>query len=424
MNTLHPHRIQILTRVACPLLLAALLTLPPATALFAQEAPPAAVAFAELAAPSQSIAQSVNGIRTQNGLPALNLHPLLNAAAQRHVDDMVLHGNWSHTGTDGSSVGQRVVRTGYPVDGWSSENWVSVSTPEKAMQWWMNSYVHRNNILNVNWSEFGVGMAIHPASGRTIFVLVFATGREGATPLVAAAAPAPVAVAVPVAEPVVSAAALAPAVAVAPAAPSVSLPSTDGVITRSYMVGVGETLWVIAGKYRTTPEMLLALNNMTDGDLLQMGQLIQVPTEPTIAKAPPSADANRNDSPSTVSAAASPEAADASYTVRAGDTLFSIAGKLSVTWQELAAANALSGDGFLQIDQVLSVPSEITEAVGSSSAPAADPAAQATRVHVVTSGDTIISIAVQYNVPWGELLRVNRLTQSSVLQPGQQISLP
>ncbi len=422
MNTLHPHRTQILTRVACPLLLTALLTLSPATALFAQEAPPAAVAFAELAASSQSIAQSVNGVRAQNGLPALNLHPLLNAAAQRHVDDMVLHGNWSHTGTDGSSVGQRVTRTGYPVDGWSSENWVSVSTPEKAMQWWMNSYVHRNNILNVNWSEFGVGRAIHPASGRTIFVLVFATGRAGEAPLVAAAAPAPIAA--PVAEPVVSAAALAPAVAAAPAAPSVSLPSTDGVTTRSYMVGAGETLWVIAGKYRTTPEMLLALNNMTDGDLLQMGQLIQVPTEPTIAKAPSSTDASRNDSPSTVSAAASSKAADASYTVSAGDTLFSIAGKLGVTWQELAAANGLSGDGFLQIDQVLSVPSEITEAVGSSSAPVADPAAQATRVHVVASGDTIISIAVQYNVPWGELLRVNGLTQSSVLQPGQQISLP
>ncbi len=423
INTSTPHCTPKFGRVICALLFTVLVTLSPAadfwaSPLFAQEGSPAAVAFAELAAPSQSIAQAVNSVRAQNGLPPLALNPLLNAAAQQHVDDMVLNGNWSHTGTDGSTVGQRVVRTGYPIDGWSSENWVSVSTPDKAMEWWMNSYVHRNNILNVNWSEFGVGVAIHPASGRTVCVLVFATGRTGETQLVTAAAPAPIAVA----EPVVSAAALAPAVA-APAAPSISLPSTEGVTTRSYMVGAGETLWVIAGKYRTTPEMLLALNNMSETDFLQLGQLIQVPTEPTLPKA-----AAPSTTPTTAPSAANSSSlssdSDASYTVLTGDTLYGIAGKLGVTWQELATANGLSENDFLQIGQTLSVPSEITQAVGSSSSPAADPAAQAARAHTVVDGDTIISIAVQYNVPWGELLRVNGLTQSSILQPGQRINLP
>jgi LysM repeat protein len=45
-------------------------------------------------------------------------------------------------------------------------------------------------------------------------------------------------------------------------------------------------------------------------------------------------------------------------------------------------------------------------------------------VHTVATGDTIISIAVQYNVDWKALLDLNGLADNTLLALGQEIKLP
>ncbi|HMN28950.1 MAG TPA: CAP domain-containing protein, partial [Caldilineaceae bacterium] len=149
-----------------------LLTLWPSLAR--AEDPPAAPAG--LSAEAQAIADAINQRRADAGLSPLGLNPLLTQAAQGHVDDMINNGAYGHIGSDGSYVGQRVQRVGYSSGGLASENWVSAVNPSDAMTWWMNDWIHRENILNPRWQEVGVG-ASTSASGRMIFVTVFAAGN-------------------------------------------------------------------------------------------------------------------------------------------------------------------------------------------------------------------------------------------------------
>ena len=58
-------------------------------------------------------AGQVCGTEALPAVPALTLNAQLNQAAQRHSDDMATNNIFSHTGSDGSSFGQRIADTGY-----------------------------------------------------------------------------------------------------------------------------------------------------------------------------------------------------------------------------------------------------------------------------------------------------------------------
>ena len=122
------------------------------------------------------------------------------------------------------------------------------------------------------------------------------------------------------------------------------------------------------------------------------------------------------------------QSASAAYTVRAGDTLSGIAARHDVTWQALADANDLTENSYLQIGQTLSIPGAAAEPLrlrqttGATGGPVAPPIAAGT--YTVQRGDTIVAIAIRQNVDWQELLRVNNLSEGSILQPGQTLQLP
>lgn len=99
----------------------------------------------------------VNTARAANGLPSLTLQAQLTAAAREHSFDMACNHFVSHTGSDGSTVRERVGRQGYTFS-WIGENYyVGHADPQTAFSWWMNSPPHRENILNVHYSQIGVG---------------------------------------------------------------------------------------------------------------------------------------------------------------------------------------------------------------------------------------------------------------------------
>ena len=122
------------------------------------------------------------------------------------------------------------------------------------------------------------------------------------------------------------------------------------------------------------------------------------------------------------------QSASAAYTVRAGDTLSTIAARHNVTWQALAAANDLTESSYLQIDQELAIPGAATEPLrlrqttGATGGPVAP--SPSARSYTVRPGDTIFAIAIRNDVDWQELLRVNNLSEESILQLGQTLQLP
>ncbi|WIY23968.1 CAP domain-containing protein [Parasedimentitalea psychrophila] len=111
----------------------------------------------------------LNALRVDSQLSELQYSMTLETAARRHAEDMVRKGFFSHTGSDGSGIGERLTRSGY---GWcaAAENIASGQpTLADVMRAWTKSRGHRKNMLNTSVSEF----ALVRAPGN-IWVMVLA----------------------------------------------------------------------------------------------------------------------------------------------------------------------------------------------------------------------------------------------------------
>ncbi|MER5266486.1 CAP domain-containing protein [Actinosynnema sp. NPDC002837] len=115
-----------------------------------------------IAAPTfeEQVLALTNGERSAVGCPALASNAQLAAAAKRHSDDMARTGNFSHTGTDGSTAGQRVTDAGYHFRLMAENIAAGQGTAEEVVRSWMNSEGHRANIVNCELRDLGVAHAV------------------------------------------------------------------------------------------------------------------------------------------------------------------------------------------------------------------------------------------------------------------------
>ncbi len=104
-----------------------------------------------------------NQARLEAGLPPLKLNEALREAARGHAEDMAENNFFDHTGSDGSSLADRINRVNYPNWLYAAENIAAgFPTAEGVVQAWLNSPIHRENILHPNLKEIGVGYAYDP----------------------------------------------------------------------------------------------------------------------------------------------------------------------------------------------------------------------------------------------------------------------
>ncbi|MGC2999485.1 CAP domain-containing protein [Streptomyces sp. G35A] len=89
----------------------------------------------------------------------MTVNATLTKAAQAHSADMAAHRNMSHTGSDGSSPGDRITRAGYSWSTFGENVAYGYTSPEQVMAGWMSSPGHKANILNCAFKEIGVGLA-------------------------------------------------------------------------------------------------------------------------------------------------------------------------------------------------------------------------------------------------------------------------
>lgn len=113
-----------------------------------------------------------NQERADRGLRKLCVHPKLQKIARDHSKDMVERDYFSHkTKGSGRTPEQRAKSAGYDYR-YFGENIGYGDTPGGVFNNWMNSSLHRSNILNKRYREVGVGAetgAFKPA-GRTTTV--------------------------------------------------------------------------------------------------------------------------------------------------------------------------------------------------------------------------------------------------------------
>ena len=87
-------------------------------------------------------------------------------AAYLHSEDMALNDFFSHTGSDNSSVGQRLSRQGYPWRTYGENIAAGYPTVSSVIQGWLGSEGHCRNMMNPAFTEIGAGYAVGPFGGN------------------------------------------------------------------------------------------------------------------------------------------------------------------------------------------------------------------------------------------------------------------
>ncbi len=176
-----------------------------------------------------TVASLTNDNRVQNGLPPLAVSSLLTEAAQLKANDMAAKSYYAHISPDGKTPLDWLDQVGYRYLNAGENLVIDRKTSEEAVDAWMNSPDHRENILRPQFTEIGVGVAAgHYKGTDTIYVVEeFGTPYPTIAPLrtpIVTAKPVIHPVATPPATPVTPKPAV---VAIAPAkAPAATVPVT------------------------------------------------------------------------------------------------------------------------------------------------------------------------------------------------------
>lgn len=115
--------------------------------------------FAEAAAWRTRIIDLVNQERTSRGLGAVTYNAMLEAQASDYACEMIVGNFFDHVSpVTGSTLGDRAVQFGYDYQIIGENLAAGQTSPEQVMQEWMASEHHRDNILNPQFIELGVGI--------------------------------------------------------------------------------------------------------------------------------------------------------------------------------------------------------------------------------------------------------------------------
>ena len=103
----------------------------------------------------QTLIQLINEARAEVGRAALTVNSTLVKAAQDHSLDMACNDFLRHSGSDGSWVGDRLSRAGYP-NAYYLEV-IAIGLAQDAMNQWRSSPTHWDAVINSRVIEIGVG---------------------------------------------------------------------------------------------------------------------------------------------------------------------------------------------------------------------------------------------------------------------------
>jgi uncharacterized protein YkwD len=109
--------------------------------------------------------------------PPVNWDIRIEDAALAHSLDMAQNQNFSHTGTDGSDAGDRLLMQGYNWSTWGENILVGLDDATDAVDAWIDSSGHCSIIMSPSLKEVGAGVAqgIFQGNSASYWTLVFAT---------------------------------------------------------------------------------------------------------------------------------------------------------------------------------------------------------------------------------------------------------
>jgi len=135
-------------------------------------------------------------------------------------------------------------------------------------------------------------------------------------------------------------------------------PSVAMVNSTTYTVQPGDTLFRISQKFNVSVSELVTLNQLSNKNLILVGQVLQIPTgsvSPPPATGPPPTSNN-------------------TYTVQAGDTLYRIARRLGIPVNDIVIANNITNPSLIYPGTVLTLPTGTDATPPNDPPPTAPPA--------------------------------------------------
>jgi len=179
-----------------------------------------------------------------------------------------------------------------------------------------------------------------------------------------------------------------------------------------YTVQPGDTLYSISRRYNVNVASLASANGLTMNSWLYTGQQLVIPG---VAAAPAQV-------PAPVPATA--PATGNVYTVKAGDTLLTIAARHGLRVSQLASVNELAWNAWVYAGQRLTIPGAAASPAPAAETPPAEiPPTAPGGVYVVQVGDNLFRIGLRHNVSVPALKAANGL-YSDIVYVGQKLKIP
>jgi len=190
--------------------------------------------------------------------------------------------------------------------------------------------------------------------------------------------------------------------------PDAGTPTPEPTATRAmlqYTVQAGDTINSIAASFRISPQLLREMNNLLDDNIFA-GQILRVPEgDPT-----PTPEPFR-------------------HTVKANETLSSIAAQYGVSFITLIEVNNIQNPDALIVGTTLLIPgmaapdTQSTTTTGGTTGTTTT-GAQEPVIHVVQPNETLSSIAELYSVSAADISAINNIQNPNLLRAGQRLIIP
>lgn len=175
-------------------------------------------------------------------------------------------------------------------------------------------------------------------------------------------------------------------------------PSTDQCV---YTVQQGDTLFSIAQHFNTTVSDIAQANGLTNVNQIYTGQKLVIPDcQSDDGSEPP------------------PSSGECiTYTIKPGDTLFSLAQRFNTTVSDIALNNNIVNPSLIFVGQTLTICPQ------GSPPPAPEPPADC-QPYTVQTGDTLFSMALRFNSTVQAIANANNITNPNMIFAGQQLCIP
>jgi len=123
--------------------------------------------------------ERVNEERKKEKLTELSWNEELAAAAEAKTQDMIKNNYFAHISpVDGKKWSEFILEAGYDYKEAGENLAVGYTDPKIAVEAWMNSPTHKENILSPGFEETGMGLSVGNWKGSTTYFIAQEFGRK------------------------------------------------------------------------------------------------------------------------------------------------------------------------------------------------------------------------------------------------------